>query len=206
MNGKVYYLDLQTLLDFLSVHGESCLLSKPLKEKGRTGYVAVNAGSMTSCYIQERERIVLQGEQAFKVLAQYSEWHVQLQDERPSSPPSMSPPNLSPAPNGPSYPVPGIGQPTSTSGQWPAIRSNTPSGQWSLPGSNYVPDWRPRIKRDLTQEEYLSLTVRQRFVLRLVLTMINGMRAVPEIKAQLQLSPETVDSVLAYLQARYIIE
>ncbi|GHO57257.1 hypothetical protein KSB_57320 [Ktedonobacter robiniae] len=58
----------------------------------------------------------------------------------------------------------------------------------------------------MMEEEFTALPMRQRVVLRLVLTKVNGVRSVEEIKAQLQLSPETVESALAYLRARNIIE
>ncbi|WP_201388955.1 sigma-70 family RNA polymerase sigma factor [Ktedonobacter sp. SOSP1-85] len=212
MNRKVYYLDLQTLLDYLSVHGESCLLSKTLKERGQTGYVEVRAGSMISCYIQEGERVVLQGKQAFKVLARFSEWQVQLQNEQTPLQSLMSPPDLPSSTNSPSLPIirPNAQLPTTkpgiSSGQWPATRPTTTSGQWPVLGPGFARGWHPRMRRNMMEEEFTALPMRQRVVLRLVLTKVNGVRSVEEIKAQLQLSPETVESALAYLRARGIIE
>jgi len=286
MNGKAYYLDLQTLLDYLSVHGETCILSTALKERKRTGYVVVRDGAMTTCYISEGEKVVLQGKQAYKALEKYSEWHVQLQYEPQSmrspsaSPPPTLPPStpysqplpptrsgpLSPAPGpnfsseqspaprpgsssgqlpatpgpGPATPRPGpvtprpgpvTPRPGSSSGRLPAFGQNPTSGQGPAmyPGSPpnnqlspqrpYTPNdqrpvqrsnvpmnWFPVIKRELSQQEFMALPARQRMVIRMVLTMVNGRRNVEEIKAQLQLSPGTVESVLEYLRALKVIE
>lgn len=240
MNRKAYYLDLQTLLDYLSVHGESCVLSTTLKERGRSGYVVVRNGAMVSCSVNEGERTVLQGKQAYKMLAQSSEWHVQLQDDPPTPPPSTPSPNFpsfstnsqhlpivstdfpgeqSPAlrPSFSSDQLPALRRGT-TSGHWPAINPHSLGGQWPAvePGTssghlpvtrlNFPPEWSPRVKRGLSQEEFMALPTRQRMIIRLVLTMINGARSVEDIKAQLQLSPETVENTLAYLRARNIIE
>lgn len=212
MDRKVYYLNLQTLLDYLSVHGQSCLLITTLKERRQTGYVAVSAGSMISCYIQEGERVVLQGEQAFKVLARFSEWHVRLQDEQTPLQSLGSPPNPPSSTNSPPLPMmrpnaplpatkPGI-----SGGQWPTASPTTASGLWPVPESDFALEWCPRVRRNMTEEEFMAIPMRQRVVLRLVLAMVNGMRTVQEIKAQLQLSPETVESALVYLRARNIIE
>lgn len=276
MNGKAYYLDLQTLLDYLSVHGESCVLTTTLKERNRVGYVVVSNGAMVNCYISEGEKVVLQGKQAHKVLAKYSEWYVQLQyDQQGMFPPSAAPQNFSPSTpyNQPLPPIksgplssepeqnfpreqsstprsgpPGGQSPTANpksgpisgqgpalypsssndqpptpksgpiSGQGPALypgspndqlpgqRPRTPSGPIPVQRSNAPLRWFPVLKRELLHEEFLALPTRQRMIIRLVLTMVNGRRSVEEIKAQLQLSPETVESVLEYLRALNVIE
>ncbi|WP_338248910.1 hypothetical protein [Dictyobacter halimunensis] len=215
------------------------------------GYVVVRGGVMATCYIIEGEKVVRQGEPAYKILKQYSEWHMQLQNEQQAMPPpSVSSPGpppatsysqpLPPIKSGPLAPAPGPNfsaeqspapKPGSPSGPLPTFRRGPISGQgpplYPSPPNNqsptqrpYTPDgqrpgqqrsnvpmnWFPVMKRGFSQEEFMAIPSRQRMVIRMVLTMVNGRRNVEEIKAQLQLSPGTVESVLEYLRALNIIE
>ena len=66
---------------------------------------------------------------------------------------------------------------------------------------------KPLVQKRMLDPSLLGhLDMRQRLVLRTVLTMVNGQRTAWQIKEQLNLPPNVVDEVLAYLYSIGIIE
>lgn len=64
----------------------------------------------------------------------------------------------------------------------------------------------PRQRLPFDPSLLTDVSSQQRRVLHIVMTMINGRRSVSQIKAQLRLSPETVDWAITYLQHLGVIE
>lgn len=203
--GRTYYLDLQTLLDYLCQGGQSCFLKATLANR-TIGYIVVRAGTVVSCSVYDANGVIMEGKQAQKMLADCTEWFVEMEDELPPPPPSPFPP-YPPTPLSPSMPPDQqrSGERTYQPGQYtpPMMPRYPPTGS-SPPGPSSP--HRPIFRRqDLTDQQMASLTTKQRMQLRMVMTLINGSRSAEEIKAQLNLAPETVEGILAYLRALNII-
>ena len=74
----------------------------------------------------------------------------------------------------------------------------------SLPSASFLPA--PRQKRALDPSLLSGLNARQSLMVRTIFAKINGQRTSEQIKEQLNLSPQVVDEVLAYLFSLGIIE
>ncbi len=69
------------------------------------------------------------------------------------------------------------------------------------------PSQKPLVQKRMLDPSLLGhLDMRQRLVLRTVLTMVNGQRTARQIREQLNLPPNVVDEVLAYLHSIDVIE
>ncbi len=90
----------------------------------------------------------------------------------------------------------------------PSIQmSPSPSDPAVLPANNQPPRSPPlRQKALLSPLQLKHLPAQQRLILGTILTMIDGTRTAADIKAQLNLSPETVDRALAWLRSLNVIE
>lgn len=74
-------------------------------------------------------------------------------------------------------------------------------------GSPSLSPQKPLLQKRMLDPSLLGhLDMRQRLILRTVLTMINGQRSAQQIKEQLNLPPNVVDEVLAYLFSIDVIE
>lgn len=88
----------------------------------------------------------------------------------------------------------------------PASSQPSPSPQLDNSGPSQPPQKALVQKRMLDPSLLGHLDMRQRLILRTVLTMVNGQRSARQIKEQLNLPPHVVDEVLAYLYSIDIIE
>lgn len=185
---KIYYLDLQTLLDYLQ--GQSAVLyaslDMPDVRGPCNGYIFLREGSIIDCLIQSQDGVQLRtGKDAYTLLSTKSEWQVRIDpnvewtlrymqqqgaQEWNTYTPYMSPPSPMPAP--------------------------TP------PASIYV----PRPIRPLESHLLTRYTMKQCLILRMVFAMVNGERTIEQIKGQLHLSPEVVDEALTNLHSLSVIE
>lgn len=88
----------------------------------------------------------------------------------------------------------------------PASPPSSPSPRPDSSGPSPSP-LQPLVQKRLLDPSLLGhLDMRQRLLLRTVLTMVNGQRTAWQIKEQLNLPPNVVDEVLAYLYSIGIIE
>lgn len=88
----------------------------------------------------------------------------------------------------------------------PAAPQPSPPPQPGSTGPSSSPQKALTQKRMLDPSLLGHLDMRQRLVLRTVLTMVNGQRTARQIKEQLNLPPNVIDEVLAYLHSIDIIE
>ncbi|GCE45870.1 hypothetical protein EI42_02707 [Thermosporothrix hazakensis] len=91
------------------------------------------------------------------------------------------------------------------------FQSNEPISTRPLPLPQLSPSPLPqknvlRPKKPLDPALLQGLTARQRMVIRMVLTMINGQRSAQQIKQQLNLPPQLIDEVIDLLRRFDIIE
>lgn len=177
---KIYHLDLQTLINFLQ--DQSAILYTtvdiPDIREPCHGYIFVRKRTIIGCQIQSQDGVILyQDQEAYMLLSTKTQWQMRIDSNIDQTFSSMR-------------------QQNTQNVQAP----NTNSVQ-SFPGS-YI----PRAVGAL--EPYLlnGYTSKQRLVLRTVFAMINGERAVEQIKAQLNLSSEAVDDALAYLSSIDVLQ
>ncbi len=97
---KTFFLDLQTLLTYLS--GQSCELTTSLTLSGKQahGSLLLKDGRIVDCLVSVQGGPLLRGEQAYKLLQHGAQWQVRLGDSTektaafspnsaPSAPPGM---------------------------------------------------------------------------------------------------------------------
>ncbi|HEY7346923.1 MAG TPA: hypothetical protein VH599_01295 [Ktedonobacterales bacterium] len=174
---KVYYLDLQTLLEYLQ--GQSALLVTEVNVPGQrepcTGYLFFRNTMIIGCLIQAADDgIWREGEQAYQLLKANEEWRVRMDLDIEQE-------------------YWRIKQPENKSHRTPLPRPAPPV---------YVP--RPSALVDASVLEPFS--AKQRLILRMVLALVNGQRTSEQIKAQLRLPAEVVDEALRNLYALKVIE
>ena len=175
---KVYYLDLQTLLEYLQ--GQSALLFTEVNVPGQrgacTGYLFLKNTIFIACLIQTANRVILrEGEQAYQLLQGSAEWRVRIDPDIEQTY------WLIKQQGG------GVHQPTSP----------TPAAH-----ASYIP--RPLVALDMAVIQ--SFPAKDRLVLRMVFALIDGQRTSEQIKTQLRLPPEKVDEALRSLRAMRFIE
>ena len=181
-NRKTYFLDLQTLLTYLST--QSCELITELKVSGQTarGSIILKEGKIVHCLLRLQNGLQLTGEQAYREIETCTQWQVELEqpEEKKKKPsPVQFSPQLEPPPFFST-------SPGSTNNLW------------------YSPPLRQ--KRPLDPALLQNVSMKERLILRSVFAMINGKRCCEEIKAQLRLSPRDIDDALASLRALDLIE
>jgi hypothetical protein len=191
---KVYYLDLQTLLDYLQ--GQSAILSTtvsvPSVRGTCQGLVFVKEGTVLESLIQGPNGALLaSGARAYALVSSRDQWQVRIQPDVEQVLRSLVRPAL-PEPE----PRPGPGA-------RPAQAALPPASPASPPSFSLTPV--PRPLRPLDAQLLAGFSMRQRFVLRLVFTMVNGERSVEQIKAQLNLSPAVVEEALTTLRTLGVI-
>ncbi|WP_376796551.1 hypothetical protein [Thermogemmatispora sp.] len=190
---KVYYLDLQTLLDYLQ--GQSAILSTtvsvPSVRGTCQGLVFVKEGVVLESLVQGPGGALLaSGGRAYALLSSRDQWQVRIQPDveqvlRSLIRPALPEPEPKPGPGPRSGPAQAALPPAA-----PSSFSLTPV---------------PRPLRPLDAQLLAGFSMRQRFVLRLVFTMVNGERSVEQIKAQLNLSPAVVEEALTTLRSLGVI-
>ena len=177
---KVYFLDLQTLLTYLS--DQSCTLTAELKIAGKTakGRILLKEGKIAHCLLTLHNGQQIIGEEALKRLQGHSQWQVYLETseekKRASFPPPSSPQTTTLFPTQPF----------------------TPYNPWHAPPL--------KQKRPLDPSALQSLPARERLILRTIFTMIDGKQSSEDIKAQLHLSSEDIDVALRRLRMLDLIE
>lgn len=176
---KVYYLDLQTLLEYLQ--GDTALLFTEVHVPGQngacTGYLFLKNAAIVACLIQTADKTIWrEGENAYQLLKGCQEWRVHIDPDIEHTywllkqqggefrPPSQSP------------------------------------QQRARPA--YIP--RPLVFLDAGSVP--TLPPKDRLVLHMVFALVNGQRTVEQIKAQLRLPSEKVDEALESLRSMGIIE
>jgi hypothetical protein len=100
-NRKTYFLDLQTLLAYLS--GQSCELTTELKvsEKAARGSILLKEGKIVHCLLALQNGLQITGEQAYKQLETCTQWQVELEqpeEKKKNSPLVQFSPQPAPAP------------------------------------------------------------------------------------------------------------
>jgi hypothetical protein len=180
--GKIYYLDLDTLLGVLG-HGSYLLTTSLIvSNMPATGLVQYTQGKITGYTVQLSDGRRLDDQQAYRLLRSQEQWQVQFQD-----PPSLS--QLSPALS-------------------PSSSRNTsiPSALLPADRSGQIVRRIFRQRQPLLPTHLTGLSMKQRLVLRTVFAMINGERDVESIKASLNLPTETVEEALKSLLLLGVIE
>jgi len=180
-NRKTYFLDLQTLLTYLS--NQSCELFTELKISGKTakGSILLKNGKIVYCVLVLQDGLQITGEQAYKQIETCTQWQVELrqpEDENRISPSVQFSPSHVTAP-------------------FLAIPTGIESNIWSRP---------LRQKRALDLALLQNVPMKERLILRSVYAMINGKRSNEEIKAQLRLPPDDIDAALNRLRMFDLIE
>ncbi|HEY7355245.1 MAG TPA: hypothetical protein VH590_02230 [Ktedonobacterales bacterium] len=175
---KVYYLDLQTLLEYLQ--GQSALLITEVNVPGQqgacTGYLFLKNTSIVACLIHTANRVIVrEGEAAYQLLKGSAEWRVRIDPDLEQT-------------------------------YWLLKQQDSDLRQASSPlmpaaRGIYIP--RPLVALDAAVVQ--SFPAKDRLVLRMVFTLVNGERTAEQIKTQLRLSPEKVDEALRNLRAMGII-
>ena len=179
---KTYFLDLPTLLTYLS--SQSCELTTELGLSGTTaqGSLILRDGKIVSCLLIFSNGQHLIGEQAYQYLQKGTEWQVHLKTEEEKKP--VAPPAQFPSQFFPPTPTP--------------FSSPYNYGSWSA-----TP---PRPKGPLDPAYLQNLSMKERLILRSVYVLINGRNSIEEIKNQLRLSPATIEQALATLRMLDVIE
>jgi|SRR5579862_1076254 len=178
---KVYYLDLQTLLEYLE--GQSALLFTEVTIPGRrdscVGYLFFKDSMIIGCLILMAGDVIwLEGEQAYQTLKPNTEWRVRMDLDIEQTFWLMK-----------QHGSAGRGKPVT-------------SPQPAAPVSPYAP--RPIMPLDAVVLNAFS--TKQRLVLRLVYALVNGQRTPAQIKAQLRLPEEIVDEALRSLYSLRVIQ
>jgi hypothetical protein len=181
-NRKTYFLDLQTLLMYLS--NQSCELITELKIAGKTarGSILLKDGKIVYCLLFLHDGVQITGERAYKQIEMCTEWQVELrqpEEKQKNSSSAQLSPSLAPAP-------------------FLAISADAES--------NFGPPPPLRQKRPLDPAFLQNLSLKERLILRSVYTMVNGTRSNQEIKAQLRFSTTDIDKALARLRMFDLIE
>ncbi len=176
---KVYYLDLQTLLEYLQ--GQSALLLTEVHVPGQsgacTGYLFLKNTAIVACLIQSAGKmIVREGEQAYQLVKGSAEWRVRIDPDIEQT-------------------------------YWLLKQQGGDFRPASAPltqSSRAVSIPRPLVPLDA--DIIQSFPAKDRLLLRMVFTLVNGQRTAEQIKAQLRLPPEKVDEALRSLRALGIID
>ena len=177
---KSYYLDLTTLLNMLP--GQSAILrtTVPHGVGGLPGpcrgFVWVQDGKIMTCSVEGSNSVRVHGERAWEHLRSLEAWSVTL--ERQDQEHSL--------------------------GQRPLSNafSPPPPVAWQAPSQHDVV-FRQQGHLDMTRLR--QLPGRERMVIHMVFTLINGKRRLDDIKKQVALSPETVEKAVAELQRLHVI-
>ncbi len=191
---KVYYLDLQTLLEYLQ--GQSALLTTEVALPGQrepgTGYLFFKERRIIGCLVKTASNATWsEGEQAYQMLRGNGEWRVRMLPDIEQAWRGIKQQSGS-----------GGGQPPAG----PPVR--TPSGGigQAPAGTSAFATYAPRPLMPLDPAMLQQFHPRQRLVLRLVFALVNGQRTPTQIKAQLRLPSEAVDEALQSLSALGVIE
>ncbi|MBA2284383.1 MAG: hypothetical protein H0W02_02765 [Ktedonobacteraceae bacterium] len=178
--GKIYYLDLATLMSVLDDGLYTLSTSLVVSGTQGSGYITLSNGHITECAVKLADGRHIEGEQAFRLLQSQTQWQVQIVPVPPALPP----------------------MPPATPAMPPSYRDTLPPSM----GFSASPPGILRQKRILDPALLEGFTMKQRLMLRTVLTMVNGQRTAEQIKEHVNLPARTVEEVLETLHALGIIE
>ena len=173
---KVYYLDLQTLLEYLQ--GQSALLSTnvtvPGQKESYMGFLFFKNTAIIGCLVQVTDNTIWrEGEAAYEFIKASTEWRVRMD------------PNLEQT-------------------YWLMKQPSVGQSRMTPPAAPTV--YAPRSLMPLDYADLHPFTAKQRLVLRMVFALVNGERTPTHIKGQLRLPAETVDEALRSLHSLGVIE
>ncbi len=176
MTDKVYYLDLQTLLEYLQ--GQSALLSTnvvvPDQRESCTGFLFFKSTTIIGCLIQGASNTIWrEGEAAYEFVKANTEWRVRMDPDLEQT-------------------------------WWLMKQSTVRQSRITPPPAPTV--YTPRPLMPLDYADLRPFTSKQRLVLRMVFALVNGERTPTHIKGQLRLPAETVDEALRSLHSLGVIE
>ena len=174
---KRYYLDLQTLLEYLQ--GQAALLSTSITVPGLqapcTGYLFFKNTSIIGCLIQTAMGTIWrEGEEAYRFIKANEEWQVRID-------PNIEQTLWALKQRG--------GEQRQDTGPLPTVRISA-----------------PRQIRPLENALLNRFTTKQRLILRMVYALVNGQRTVEQMKTQLHLPGEVIEEALANLRLIGVIE
>ncbi len=180
--GKIYYLDLKTLMETLE--GQSGMLQRELaKEQSSFNEpslctVQVIQGRIVRCTLVTRSGQQVDAAQLLPILMTLEKWDVTLTPQQkvasPTLPQQMGPQPVQAATNAVSFPT---------------------SEEKLI----------PYLVIDVRIEQLAQFSHKDRILVRTVLAQINGVRSVAEIRARLTLSPTVVSQILDILAQRAFI-
>ena len=180
--GKTYYLDLKTVIETLM--GQSGVLQRELPREVSTlnesclCVIDMTKGAITRCVLVTKSGQQYDGSLLLPSLYTFENWDVTLT------------PDSRVAPIVPTSPA-------RSTGILPRQAEVQPPGEERLVPSLAV--------REVSVEQLAQLSHKQRILTRSVLSQINGVRSVAEIRARLRLSKTVVDSILDFLTQQAII-
>ncbi len=174
---KKYYLDLQTLLEYLQ--GQPALLSTEVNVPGLRGvcrgYLFLKDGAIIACMIQAPNgALVREGEVAYRLIQGNGEWQVRIDPEIERT-------------------------------FWSMKQQGGEAHQEIAPSPAAIAS-APRPRRPLDPALLNQCSSKQRMILRMVFMLVNGQRTVEQIKAQLHLPAEVVEEALMSLRSMGVID
>lgn len=200
---RIYHLDLLTLVDTLGPESAVLHTNLPKGVPGipgpATGQVHIHNSTIVTCLIIGKNGRTLDGKQAFQHLSSIAEWSVKLDTQTSDQMKPVSPP------------LPGQFSPQ-TDPRLPQFSPQTRPGQLSpvsgplssqpLPPFNYT----PRPLAPLHPHHLEPLAQRERMILRMVYTLINGQRTLDQLKEQLRLPPQVIERAIVELRRLRLID
>ena len=179
---KVYYLDLQTLLEYLQ--GQSALLSTGVNVPGQRapymGHVFFQNATIIGCLIKTPDGTNWrEGEPAYQLLKARAEWRVRMDLDIEQTFRLMK-------------------------HQSDRMQQGIPSSAGPAPPP--PTEYAPRPMMSLEPALLQPFSAKERLILRLVFALVNGQRTSTQIKMQLRLPGETVDEALTRLYSLGVIE
>jgi hypothetical protein len=199
LTDTTYHLDLPTLLQFLRDQSAqlSTMVEVPSSRGLCYGYLLLKNRTIIGCQIQSQDgRVLYKGQEAYQLLTAKTQWQVRVDSARVASTRVAS--TRDDSTRVASTRVASTrGDGTKAQGRPRRIANAIPS----------LPDiYVPRIIKPLEPSLLNGYTMRQRVILRTVFAMINGQRAVSQMKGQLHLSSEAVDEALIALKSIRVID
>ncbi len=185
--GKTYYLDLKTVIETLE--GQSGVLQRELSKEESTlnelclCVIDVTKGTITRCLFVTKSGQQFDGYELLPSLSIIENWDVTLTpDQRTASIVSTSP----------SLPSVSVSRQSEVQ---PDTTTSPPSEEHLIPS----------LVGQVSAEQLARLSHKERILVKSVLSQINGVRSVAEIRARLPLSRAVVNQILDFLTRQSII-
>ncbi len=182
--GKIYYLDLKTLLETLE--GQSCILQREVPKnitrlsENCICSIRVSAyGQIISCVLVERNERQFDAIPLLQALYHLENWDVTIVPESKQLSPSLHAP-----------------QPYSPLVQEPPTSTSNPASDEEII---------PYLLAPNAMEQLQSWSLKERLLARTMLLHIDGIRSIVDIRALLSFSPASVEQTFTLLYQRGII-